>query len=64
MKCADHYALHKINSKTEVTCPLCRKSWGPNVLERFKRETQLFKVKQEQLKFEAKKNVYSKYNLN
>ena len=36
MKCADHYANHKINNKTDVTCPLCRKSWGPNILDRFK----------------------------
>lgn len=64
MKCADHYATHKISSKTDPTCPLCRASWGPNVLDRFKKETRLFKVQEEQRKFEAKKNMYSKYNLN
>jgi len=36
MKCADHYADHKISSKTDATCPLCRKTWGPNVRDRFK----------------------------
>lgn len=64
MKWADHYASHKINNATDATCPLCRKSWGPNVLERFKKETRLFQQMQEKKKFEAKKNVYSKYNLN
>ena len=64
MKCANLYANNKISNKTDVTCPLCRGSWGPNVIDRFNKETRLFKHKQEQLKFEAKKNVYSKYNLN
>ena len=39
MKCADHYAQHKINTKTDATCPTCRKSWGRNLLDRFKKET-------------------------
>ena len=64
MKWADHYANHKISSKSDATWPLCRASWGPNVLERFKKETKLFKIEEEQRKFEAKKNIYSKYNLN
>ena len=64
MKWADHYAHHKISSKSEATWPLCRKSWGPNVLDRFKKETRNFKYEQEKKKFEAKKNIYSKYNLN
>ncbi|CAI2376581.1 unnamed protein product [Moneuplotes crassus] len=64
MKCADHYASHKISNKTECTCPLCRKSWGENIRERFKREARLWKEEQEKRKFEVKKNIFSKYNLN
>lgn len=64
MNWANHYANHKISSKTDPNCPLCRKSWGPNVIDRFKKETKLFKHLEEQRKFEAKKNMYSKYNLN
>ena len=32
-ECMERWVKHKVSSMTAVSCPLCRTSWGENVLE-------------------------------
>ena len=32
-ECMERWVRHKVQNRQEITCPLCRISWGDNVLE-------------------------------